>query len=139
MGFAPKGGATARKEWYDRNPIIRSMDFTSVGVAPHGDTIRASWTVATGKKAFIVSVHAGVTRQTAATTAGIFRAYVKVVGVRALDALESGNTVGDGGFGGVGYSGFAMAGDVIELHTADSSTGGTCAYSVGGSVVEFDA
>lgn len=128
-----------RAEWYDRNPSDQSVGYLAVAVAPHTTTTRATYTVPTGRKAFITALHAEVYRRDAPTTAGKVYAQVFWSGVVMLKASHLNATVGSVERSSVGVDNALMAGDTVFIETCDLSTGGTMDYQVGVAIVEFDA
>lgn len=124
--------------WFDRNPSSASIQYVANGVAPHTDTVRASYTVPTGKKGFIEACMAKVLRETVAAPVGIAEAFI-FVGARLIEAATLGNVVGSSDSVALGQSGWLGAGSVVQLRTADVSTGGTVSYYVSAKVAEFNA
>jgi len=133
-----------RLEWYDRNPSTQLLWYGGAGIAPHGLIARATYTVPTGKKAFLEYGIVVAIRATAPTTAGRVTTQITITpsgGSAAgflvirwtsavLDYHESMN---------VGNAGALAAGDMIQVMTADLSTGGTLDYSAGVKLTEFSA
>jgi len=139
MGFAPKGGATARKEWYDRNSLELSREYYGIGVAPHGYTTRWTYTVPTGKKLFVECALASVVRITAATTAGEATAYVYCRGIAVVKPLLHTNGVGDKDTMNIGRNAVMVGGGALNGGTGDASTGGTTNLRTTALGIEFDA
>jgi len=89
-------------------------------------------------------LQAQITRATAATTAGIPRAYwVHWKGATDYDnilwAELRGNNVGDKDKAQVGQSLILLAGEKLQGYTQDSSNGGTCDFFLAYKITEFDA
>jgi len=128
-----------RLEYYDRNPAPGLVSWTADGIAPHGATIRASYTVPTGKKALIVGGTAMMMRATAATTLGRARAYGATPTSIVFDLFHKSNTVDSLQQVVSAVSYVIYAGITTSLVTADASTGGTIDYNVYLTYTEFSA
>jgi len=144
LGFAPRGGATARKEWYDRNPAVRFLQYSADGAAPHTDTERWNYTIPTGKKAFAEASELEIVRATAASAAGLVMCRVNYrpsggIPYRLLTLRMRTNGVGDARLIQLGHSVTLLAGDALYGYTADQSTGGTMDYTETVKITEFDA
>ena len=63
--------AGARAAWYDRHPLNVGIDYITDSVAPHGVTVRNTYTVPLNKKAFIGGLGVGGGRVTPPTASGI--------------------------------------------------------------------
>lgn len=134
----------SRPDWYDRNPVARANSFASVGIAPHADVVRWTYTVPTGKKFNLQMFASLVQRATAAAPVGtaynILRYTPSGGAVGGLiEAVNTSNTVGAGTSMAGGSAMIMLAGDVIDCDTADASTGGTQAYLGSMQGLEFDA
>jgi len=135
--------ASPRAEWYDRNPADASQDYYG-SLSPHVVTTRWSYTVPSGKKAWVQIATIFCMRRTAATTMGEVYVFLVIVPSggslkRLMIACFVDNTVWvkDKAYGGVGI--LLRAGDAVNANTADSSTGGTVDYYCGAKITEFDA
>jgi len=128
-----------RLEWYDRNPLKHSDSYDSGSIAPHVLTIRMSYTVPTGKKAFLESCLAKAIRRTVATTESTVLSAIKARGHRLLLAWLMTNNVGDADSQVIGQSVTLNAGEAVLGETLDQSTGGTCNYYLAIHATEFDA
>jgi len=133
-----------RLEWYDRNPIVRVQNYNPTAVAPHAQQQRWSYTVPTGKKAFIELMQVQAYRATAATTVGMAQAgifYYPNGGTNQPLLLEyiRTNNVGDRAADAIGNSGVLLASDQLTAYTQDNSTGGTVDYNLNAKIMEFDA
>jgi len=138
------GPQASRLAWYDRNPSISVQNYANSGVAPHALTVRWSYTVPAGKKAFVETISARLVRDAAATTAGLASIYVAVLPYGGswtplLRIAVLSNGVGDRDGGEIGQSVILKAGDGLRAETYDTSTGGTLFYSVSAKITEFDA
>jgi len=132
-----------RLEWYDRNPITRSLQYSAT-VAPHSGTLRASYTVPTGKKAFLEALLVYIRRVTAATTAGLISDSVFYTpsggsGTYLLASELVDNTVNASKIVSHGLSSAVVSGDVLEVWTSDGSTGGTVGHVLTVKITEFSA
>lgn len=121
--------AVARPIYYDRAPVPTVIAYNAT-VGPHGQTTRASYTVPTGKKAFIESLFAFVQRAAAATAAGNQFGIIGYTPASAAYAdiaapVVNSNTVGTSQALTLTNFGMMAAGDAIFLQTVDNSTGGT--------------
>ena len=133
-----------RLEWYDRNPQPALYRYQVFDAAPHALVQRWSYTVPSGKKAFIEMAGAYVVRVTVATTAGLVydRVQYQVSGGSAFSilwALLYTNTIGDKDRADVGHSLILNAGDAIFGWTGDASENGTVTHQILAKVTEFDA
>jgi len=128
-----------RAEWYDRNPTQRSVFYSASSVSPHTETMRATYTVPTGKKAMVVVVNAQLRRNTAATTVG--RAYIRALtgSVYFFYLTHQNNTAGYREWMAVGGLMMIPTGDILFLYTADESTAGTMDFFATILIIEFDA
>lgn len=136
---------SSRPVYYDRNPVMITIVFDSIGIVPHSDTIRGAYTVPTGKKAFSESFILWLLRDTAADTPGDANvrfnftpnggAAVSLY-QNTLDAVQ--NSIGDNRQIFVGVGALFLVGDLIDLHTIDAGTGGLIAYNGAMKMTEFD-
>jgi len=136
--------AVARPEWYDRNPIDATLAYQGLAIGPHSITLRGSYTVPAGKKAFLESLYLLVYRVTAATTVGSCMArvdYTPAGGTTKVFCLVifTNNTADFNVDHILGNCGCMRAGDQLAIYTADGSTGGTVSYYETIKVTEFDA
>ena len=135
--------AVARPIYYDRAAVPKVLAYNAT-VAPHGQTTRASYTVPTGKKAFIESLFAFIQRASAATAAGNqfgIIGYTPSGGAYADIAapVVQSNALGTSQALTLTNFGMMVAGDVIFLQTVDNSTGGTGWHLQSCKFNEFDA
>jgi hypothetical protein len=128
-----------RPHYYDRNPAIQHVIYAATGVAPHGGTSRATYTVPSGKKAIVEAAHVAVTRQTAAAPVGLISFRLTIAGANLGSLYYMRNAVGDYEQLTDLTGGLFPAGTAFDLDTTDASTGGTCAYHGGVKIMEFDA
>jgi len=144
LGFAPRGGASARKEWYDRNPVRRKNRFFAMNVPPHSGIQRWTYTVPTNKKACIEFLTQLVMRYSVATTVGLVELYImyQPFGESAATMLSNQlltNNVGDKDEHDFGMAGLLQEGDLVYARSYDISTGGAVSYVSVLHVTEFDA
>jgi hypothetical protein len=142
--FKSAGKFLARPQFYDRNPAHDILTYEGNGVAPHAATQRDTYTVPTGKKAFIGAAEVEVVRQTAASTAGRATIYIRVTpyggsGTVLIVVGTWKNAVGDDARLSIGQSICLYAGDVVDIYTSDGSTGGTVDYRGKVHLTIFDA
>lgn len=126
--WQPSAGI-AKPAYYDRKPTVLTGAYNTVN-APHGDTVRISLTSSIGYEMFIEVLIANISRSTAAAAvseAYSLWQYVPFEGntVNALIASIATNASGDRDRVQLTQFGVCVYGDLIQLHTADSSTGGT--------------
>lgn len=133
-----------RLEWYDRNAQFLLTSWNTLDAGPHATTMRWSYTVPTGKKAFIESYEIFEQIVTAAGTPGTRIIQLRItpsggsITVWVFLVLKS-NNPGDTQSVFAGHSGILLAGDVLQSDTYDDSTGGTVAYIASSKITEFDA
>jgi len=133
-----------RLEWYDRNPLTRTQIWVGLGIAPHAVTDRGSYTVPTGKKAFLETAFCSARRATAPTTSGRVGSaiyYTPSAGSPGYMLQTPFNNAAVDSFQAqvVGQAGCLVAGDIVGLITLDESTGGTCDYRLTAKITEFNA
>lgn len=131
--------AVARPMYWDRNPVTTSNGYYNT-VGPHSNTTRFTYTVPSGRKAFIDSGSVNVNRITAATVAGQVRVALATPTLsNVLTLFTYSNTVGFADKSVVGGSLLILAGAVLEGTTEDTSTGGTILFTIYAHGTEFDA
>jgi len=135
--------ASPRAEWYDRNPITKTIGYYATNVAPHSATVRATYTVPTGKKAFLDLISLVLERVTVATTVGLCTIVVRynegTGNWLILNARFQDNAVRASKWNNQGESGVLQASDCVDIFTSDNSTGGEMLYSACVKITEFDA
>lgn len=140
--YAP---SSSRPSLEDRNPINTALAYSASGVAPHGVTVRATYTVPTGRKARVEDTEVFAFRDSVATTAGQQHAYFgltpsggSLTNFRRIITL--GNVVATTFDRANGYSGMLLkAADAITITTSDASTAGSYTYDIGAKYTEGDA
>lgn len=130
------------QQFSDRDAIPRHFRTSLFGIGPHGNTLRASYTVPTGFQSQVSGVYIFLTIQTAAVVAGRRAMTIGVnsvvsgapvsVSVMSRSIPTSENTVGalvdTAGGSELGISYLLQEGESITISTLDSSTGGTLQY-----------
>ena len=140
----PDYSRTIRPFWYDRDPTPVTRVYDAV-TGPHGAIQRWIYTVPAGRKAFVESLTANVTRVTVAAPADISTAYITFAETDVappevmLRSATYGNLVDDKDRMATGHSMILLEGNTIRGQTADLSTGGTCYFHVAAKITEFDA
>ncbi len=128
-------------EHYERGAAHVLKSYHDALVGPHASTTRWSYTVPTGKYAYLNSVFVYMMRDGAPTTASYADARVLVtsgansayvVWVTQLQGTSGVSTQGSASDVGV-----FLPGTVISAETVDSSTGGTYLYTAEGIFTEF--
>ena len=128
-----------RLEWYDRNPGTGVLIYSDAGVAPHTITVRATYTVPTGKKAWLSMITQSILRATAATTEGKVTTWIFIAGSAASFLLHLDNTEGAKEHAITAAVAAVQSGQVVEIQTEDAGIGGTMDYLVAILYTEFDA
>ena len=136
--------AVARPAYYDRNASSLSGQYVGSAVAPHGGTVRFTTTVAAGKKLFLEVGHVYLSRQTAATVAGVYDAAIYITAggnsPRYVYTASKDNTVQPAPtFATITGTTTLYAGEVLEAQTSDGSTLGVINYVVQYKATSFDA
>jgi len=131
-----------RPQYYDRNPLQVSQNFTTGGTPPHGSTSRWSYTVPSNRKAFITSAACNVHRATVATTAAEVQGNIQIGNAPPCTCGEfwqNSNVLDNFVQGSVPLTAIMLAGEQGSALTQDLSTGGSMGYSMGWKGIEFDA
>jgi hypothetical protein len=131
---------TGRLAYYDRTTLTSvSLALLNAAVAPHGDTVRITYTTPTNRKAFVEAFIVFWRRVTAAAPVGTVVSEsdvgLSVVGYirNTLNAVDNTDRVA------LGNCGLLAAGDIAKAHDSDAGTGGTCDYFSSAKIAEFDA
>lgn len=135
--------AVARPSYYDRNEVPKSFRYIAT-VAPHTTTVRWTYTVPVGKKAWMDSALAWLGRATAAAPVALAFGWVRYTpsggsATTMVNTTLATNGVNDNQQSLLSSLGAMVAGDVVEGLTVDTSTGGTVTYDVNLKYAEFDA
>ncbi len=133
-----------RGNYFDRTPTQNPLSVSLSNVAPTPDTVRATYTVPAARKALVSSLFVSFVRITSATTPAEVHHRVLFTpsgggGKITLEVVLQTNNVGDRASEALSPQAVLLAGDLIEFHTFDLSTGGTVSYSGGALITEFAA
>jgi hypothetical protein len=132
-----------RLDWYDRTPLAVMNNYQQT-VAPHVTTVRWSYTVPAGRKAYLETAHCSLLRAVVAAPANFAAVQQKYTpsggstGVYVISGINT-NNVGDQFALQVGASFLGFAGDAFEGSTVDQSVGGTTIMRNFAKLTEFDA
>jgi len=137
----------AKPEWYDRNAINQTKKYIAVNVAPHGTTIRWTYTVPNYKKAWLDFIWFSIRRRTAATALIDYGGNVVYLfytpkggtGKVMFNIVLNDNTVDKEWKETISSNIALFEGDKIELITINEDTGGAMDYDVFAKITEFDA
>lgn len=138
-----KTTAVSRGQYYDRNRTSVSMTYNVAAVAPAGFTTRWTYTVPSGRRAFIESIFA--LQYVAAASAPVGKVTAEILAtsntVQAIlvSTLDGVGTLGTSKSANAGNSGVLIAADNLASQTADVGTGGSKDYKLSTVVTEFDA
>ena len=131
----------ARPEVVDRNPLA-VRQFYGANLAPHAETQRWTYTVPANRRALVALLWGQIVRESAATTVGDgflrIKTTISAVQVSGPVLVHRNNTAGAEVHFAFGHSVYLGPGDLIELTTQDTSTGGVLRYSGGAYLIEFD-
>lgn len=135
--------AVARPAWYDRNPATTLLHYAGT-IAPAGNTVRYTTTVAAGKLAYLdmlTLVQSRVSVVTSGNPDDYGRLYITPSGGASTMLLENNqgiNTIGTGTSNVVASVGTLIAGDLLELYTNSGSVGGSVRISSSIKITTFD-
>ena len=136
--------AAARPAYYDRNAASVTVQYVGNTIAPHVDTIRNTYTVASGRKLLLELGHSALNRQVAAAPVGLFNGTIYIAAAgntpRYCHNMSKDNTVAPADiivqvFGNV----TVYASETVNVLTADYSTGGSVNYVVMWKGTTYDA
>jgi len=132
--------AGSRQQPIDRAPLTNQEVYNAATVAPHGPTVRWTYTVPTGRKALLQSAYVKLMRQVAAAPVGYAQAYIvyQTTGI-IISASINTNVIGDGSQLAIGQSITMLAGEEIHAGSDDASTGGSFRYLISANLLEYDA
>jgi len=136
--------AVARPAAADRNGLTTTQSYGPQVVAPHGGTVRWSFTVAAGKKVSVLYTQVFVQRTTAATVDGVNRPSIAVTpsggSLATLVSLPKvTNTVDNSQNFAIPTSLSLNAGDYVEASSFDLATGGTLTLFLAMNLLTYDA
>jgi len=136
-------GESARLSYGDRNSSNVSVTFLAAAQAPAGSTVRATYTVPSGRGARLEMLMVSEYRVAVAAPVGRFTMIgaLFVGGVTQMDlalAISSGNVAESGDKQIIGDCGILQIADQVKLITADASTGGTVTFDGTIKVTEYD-
>jgi hypothetical protein len=133
----------ARPQYYDRNATGINLLFDSGGIAPHGTTVRATTTIASGKKALVEQQFLYMVREFTPVSLGMAMStiYVTIGGTstalgRASIISFTANTINTTL---IGSQTTLYAGETYRLETLDGSSGGSILYTIAMKGTLFDA
>jgi hypothetical protein len=123
---------------------MKNGSYVGADIAPHTQATRFTYTVPTGKKAFVEMLQTRVQRSTAASAASRVIAWIGYQPSGGSGSLMSYSVINTNGVGDkdaniVGQSIVMNAGDTLTGYTSDGSTGGACDYMLNYKITEFDA
>lgn len=137
-----------RPQYYDRNPVDRSIAYENTNIAPHVQTNRATRTIGANEQAILESIALKIRRNQVATAAGRCAALIQYTpsgGAAETFAIEflpmntATGAVGDASPPLVFYVGKVLnPGDVVSILTLDGSTGGSTDIYTKVSMTGFD-
>jgi len=139
MSFPVQGYFDPRSvPFFVREPTSEEAAFSGNNVAPHGDTLRSTYTVPTGKLAKVSDVSAFIFRRTVDSGVGNVEVIIasSVRGNMALIKMRD-NTLGANQR--LSQNGdFLESGEAITINTEDDGTDGRIDYRVMVSATEFE-
>lgn len=133
-------GAANRNAYYDRNPTtLTTLAFASLNVAPHASTQRWTYTVPTGRKAYLSVARVALFRNAAAAPVGNVEDYMVWQNVYPAQLEFFNNAAGAYLTDHIPHSIIMLAGQNITAFSSDASTGGTVSHWIDAAAMEFDA
>jgi hypothetical protein len=131
---------SGRPAYFDRNPTeITTFSNFQTAIAPHSLTTRVTYTVPTGRKAFIGALDFIMHRVTAAAPLGRRRISFGTTTFTPTHCMDWSNVVDAVTQLLTSLQAPFLAGDQIAVMTEDLSTGGTVDYIMAADIREFDA
>jgi hypothetical protein len=128
-------------QFFGRSPSYSNNGYGNWAVNPHADTTRASYTVPANRRAVLTGCMCHILRVTVAAPVGNAAIYVISTigggGFYSCIAELLTNNIGDQQTALFSGQAWLTAGDTVELHTLDISTGGTVTYRGSFCIVEF--
>lgn len=121
---------------------VVTLSYAAGLVAPHGFTVRVTYTVPADRVAIVefartMEIRDGATATPARTNSGIQYTPNGGTATSVVVARYATGTLGDSKQDNLSHPLFMFAGDVLTLFSSDLSTGGTNAYDVTAVVLEF--
>jgi hypothetical protein len=120
----------ALRSFYSSDTQLGQVNYVATGVSPHALTTRATVNVGSGRFLLAKQVVLRVRRSAVATTAGRVRAVLSVGGTPVLMATILSNTVDASDDVVLGECPIVVGPATVTLQTEDTSTGGTCDFSL---------
>ena len=135
---------SSRPPWYDRNSVTYAFSGTALNAAPHGTTIRATYTVPANRKAMMEFTTNYIQRITAAAPNGTIAAFVTMLpatggGIYAMQNFLVSNTALQIVTENSEQQAVMVTGDYFDISDYDDSTGGTATIATSVKITEFDA
>ena len=134
----------SRPDYYDRAAINQSLLYTAAGIGPHAATIRWTYTVPAGSRAFVDVISENIIRDGVAGVVGVQSLYLLYTpsggGTIIIYPIHLyNNALYSEVWSHVTGFGALLAGDAISQVTLDLSTGGTGNYNGSAKIFEFQA
>ena len=135
--------ASARADFYDRNAEGMQLGWSAAATAPHGLTVRDTYTVPASRKAIINSLELLIVRDLVGGINGYTQAwfsYTPFGGVAAFIAQlgDYNQVIGSKSLLATSPTFVMYPGDILTVNSADSCGGGTNMYALYGLITEFD-
>ncbi len=128
-------------EYFERGGISGGQDYLNNLVAPHATTVRWTYTIPTGKHAYVAYATCKLMRDVAPTGLAMAESYINFTpsagGLSRIYTTLQSATVGDQERADIGGIGVYGPGDKIEGKTYDGGTGGSHTYHVSIGYTEF--
>lgn len=124
------GAAGTQRLWYRSNPTFIRINYIGDLVGPHGMTVRAQYTIPTGKIGFLHACEALAVRATAPGTPDTFFCGFGTTGQPWCEVVSEGENRDDGRLATFALGAMAPAGYTVQLYTEDFSVGGTVDYRI---------
>ena len=144
-GSGIAGGA--RPDYYDRAPSNNFQSFETGLEGPHGATTRGTYTVPTGRSAYLEYFDIAVVRATAASTPGQAGVMLRITDIddasfnivsAALLSISQ-NSINDARYSHGGLTMLLRAGDIFTYQTFSDGSGGTVWNKGTAKICEFTA
>jgi len=139
MAYAPVQGTTGSRNILDRNPVSKNVDFIANNLAPHGSTVRGTYTTPANKLAQVDLITGFIFRKTAASAVDIVTVKIQAsIAGRLLTLQFRDNTVGFVIQQAFSKNKLLEPGEQIEIESEDDSTDGRNNYMFNVAITEFD-